>query len=260
MECGHRSICLECFKKDGRCPECGNKLEGVKDKYIADLASVIQGAIDSVKKDEEAMKMEMEIDQIKKDDNEVEEETKRLNDRVEESDEKYKQKQDEIDAFSKDVAETRKRLEDADEENVVIARSMTEAAEKEEAKQREIEETRRRQERVMVEKEAISKAIKEDSEKREKLSEDMSKIQEKIQACERRSEKGKKVELDLKFIGEADQMFNAIDEENSKKAQQSTGTWMVQGTVECMKSVWALYGGSKGRDPEEVLESYCFYE
>ena len=264
MGCGHKSICLECFRKDGKCPECGHELKEKKDKYIAGVAGTV---IKAIKEEEEKTKIremtaekKTELDEIKRLDDEIEEETKDVNTQVEETEEKLKQKQGEVDACNKDMDETKKKLGDADSENANILKTMDETAEIEKAKKKEYEETKEKQKMIEDEKEIISKEIQEYNEKRDKLNEYKEEIQAKIQACERMNEQQEVIEVDLKFIEKADLMFNAIEEENSKKAQQSTGTWVVSGTVGYVKSLWPWGKGAKDRDPETILESYDFFE
>lgn len=264
MECGHKPICLECFKKDDKCPECGQKLMGNRDKFIAEVAGPIKKAIEeeNEKKRIETMTAEKktELDKIKEMDNEIEEETKGVNAQVEESGEKLKEKQNEVDACDRDMDETKRKLEDVDNENMAILRSMYRNTEMEKVKGKEYEEAKAKQKMIEDKKENIIKEVQEDDEKREKLNARMEEIQAGIQAYEKREEQQEIVKLGMSFIGKADKMFDDIEEEKERKAQQSTGAWIVSETIEYVKSLWPWGGGSKDRDPETVLESYDFFE
>lgn len=272
MKCEHKPICLECCNNVGKCPECNEKVDPVRDKYLAESAQYFYDKTEEAKKEDEKEKKRLEeeeeikrkteekkteLDQIKRVKCEVEEETRKANTRVEESDEKVRQKQNEIDTFDRDMDDTKKRLKEVNDQSEAISVDVTETAKKEEEVKREYEKVKMRQKQNSNEKENVSKAIQEDNEKLGKFAEQMNEIQAKIQNYEKRADKKETIELDLSFIGKADKMFKAIEEEEERKKQQNVGTRVVTGYI---WSFWPWGGNAKERDPETIIESYEFRE
>lgn len=268
MECGHRSICLECFNKTRKCPECGKELKGDKNKYTAEKAKIIQNTI---KKEEEERKRKMEeeekikgmtiekkaeIDRLEEDKTRIEEETKEVYTRVIDSDEKIKQKQDKVGARDKDKDDIKKKIDEISEENDVNSKVLIETTEKEIEEKRECEEIKERHKKIAEEREKEIKTIQEDNERINELKVLKAKREAEIRAKENMSELKKEViELDVSFISIADKMFNSIEEEKRKKGQ-STGYWGMPNIM----NLWYWGKSNNERDKETILESYDFYE
>lgn len=280
MECGHSSICMECFKKGGKkCPVCGKVLNGNKNKKIAEIAGPIKKAREEEERNAEVKRAAAEQEKAAE---AAYEQAKGSNEalirEIEEENAQGKNAEENIAQFAEGIESNKHKKEEAERTLDAMKKEATDTAkmqDEEVDREKKLREDIRRLSADIEQKDAdireeeaaATRASEAERPRQEQLKKDdeevLAQIKAKEAAIQARKNRNKNktiVPLDLSFIDKAKEALDREEAEATAKDQQGAWSQVLNGTVGYMKGLWSWGSGDKELDVETVLESYDFFE